>query len=285
MSEERSHFLMLPYLIDDLGLDVYEYRVYGAIKRAAGEDGQCTKSLDKIALNIKISRSKLKYVINSLCEIHPMIGKPLLIKKNRVSDHGDKDTNIIVVNDVWNENTKVFKKQSGRSCGDPPRSCGDRGVGHVVTEGRSHGDHKEEPFKNIPIKKTTTPTSSSPVDKSSLSFSNEKEKQAEKEAAHSFKDWVDNQALIERERRIGKRGTRIHIEKVQWGKSWMIPLMVYEKLFHHYGISYVQDQIGEMIRQQNELDEGKGKGIDKPETWLKMACEKNYAGSDTKKGE
>ena len=36
-SNDRNHFTIIPNIIDDLGLYVYAYRLYGHIKRVAGE--------------------------------------------------------------------------------------------------------------------------------------------------------------------------------------------------------------------------------------------------------
>jgi hypothetical protein len=262
---------MIPHLIDDLGLDVYEYRVYGAIKRAAGEKGECKKSILTLHKETKIGTTKIKETISNLCKVNPIIKKPLLTKKNRLSEHGDKDTNIVFVNDIWMDNSNIIKKQSGRSHGDRPRSHGDGGVGRMATEGRSHGDHKEDHLKKTTFKKTTTTSSSNVHKSSSSSFSEEN-----KRAAESLKAWMDNQATIPRKRKMGN-----YQDEVIWGKSWIIPLKTFENLIHEHGMQYFQDQLEYMVTKQNQLDSGQRKtGIDIPETYLKKACSENYAGSN-----
>lgn len=50
-------FSMIPHIIDDLGLSVYAYRLYGRILRRAGvlENGICFESTENLAAACKMS--------------------------------------------------------------------------------------------------------------------------------------------------------------------------------------------------------------------------------------
>lgn len=87
-----------------------------------------------------------------------------------------------------------------------------------------------------------------------------------KEAAKALKSYLDN---------------RIR----DWGQEWQIPLEVYLALMNNYNDAYVLDQVSYMLNKQHIAikDENcyakkkKTERIGKPETYLRMACEKNYA--------
>lgn len=267
MSEDRTNFTMIPHLIDDLGLDVYQYRIYCAIKRAAGETGVCTKSIKTLAKETGISRRKVQYTIDQLLITNPIVHKSLIKIKKRSTEHGDSDTNIITVVDVWTDNSHFKKQNGGGACGAPPGAQDAGGVVHVVHQGGACGAPKEEPIlRKTNIKKTTT-TSSSDV-RSSSSFSDEIKRTAE-----AIKAWMDTQAMLPRKRKIGR-----HYDEVVWGKTWIFPLQVYLSLIKKYGFEYFQEHLQYMFQKQIQFDKGMRKNsIDIPETYLKKACKENYA--------
>ncbi len=282
---ERKYFSMIPYILHEIGLDVYEISVYCAIKRSGGEEGDCTKSKNTLAKQSgNISTRKLVQVIQSLCEVNKFLKKPLIICQKRDHEYGDSDTNLIKIVDIWIENTALCRENEkkktnmtpgGAQHAPPHAQYSPQGV-HAMQGGGAQHAPKEEPFKKNPIKKTTTPTSSSDVHKSKVEV--DVVSIAEKEAAIAFKEWIDKEATKSRRRKEGH--SRVD---VQWGQRWNIPLATYEKLIKVYGIAYVQEQLSLMVEHQKDFDEGIGKEVVKPETFLKLACEKNYAGSDKKK--
>jgi hypothetical protein len=274
MSEDRTNFTMIPHIIDDLGLDVYQHRVYCAIKRAAGENGVCTKSISSLSKETRIGATKLRETIASLCEINQVMNKPLIKKKERLSKDEDSDTNLITVVDVWKDNLGIKKQNRGTSPREGGGSPDEGGVPRHAKGGTSPREPNKEPFKKNPFKKTTTTTSSSDVHKSSSSsFSDEIKK-----AAEAIKAWMDTQAMLPRQRKIGR-----HYDEVIWGKSWIIPLKVYQSLIQKYGFDYFQDHLTYMVTKQTQFDSGIRKNnIDIPETYLKKACKENYAESTTK---
>ncbi len=63
-----------------------------------------------------------------------------------------------------------------------------------------------------------------------------------------------------------------------------VPIGTVVKLIKQYGIEYLTEQLNYMIRQQGQafkdersMKKNKTKSIDKPETYLRMACEFNWA--------
>lgn len=165
MSETKSNFTSLPHLIEDLDLDVYQFRVYAAIKRATGENGICTKSISTLAKQTKLSTRKVQSTIAELCEINPIIKKPLIKKTTRKSEHGDSDTNIITVTDVWKDNSNHFKESSGGAQYAGGGAYGAGGVVHAMQGGGAPCAPKEEPFKKNPFKKNLPPPQTPPPKK------------------------------------------------------------------------------------------------------------------------
>lgn len=52
---KRNFFAMIPHLVDDSELSVYAYRLYGHIKRRAGEERSCTESARNMAEKCQMS--------------------------------------------------------------------------------------------------------------------------------------------------------------------------------------------------------------------------------------
>tara|TARA_R110000868_G_scaffold136519_4_gene349511 strand:+ start:549 stop:1340 length:792 start_codon:yes stop_codon:yes gene_type:complete len=251
---EHNYFFLIPNILSRLGLTAFERSVYMAIKETTGEDGKCIKSNATLAKMAGLSVDSLMRTLKKLAEPNVIIKKPLISTKHRFSDSGDRDTNEIQIIDIWTDNTIICEIKGGRT-----------------------QPYKEEPINKNPIKKkTTTPTPSKKkvvVDVVNLDVL----KKAEIEAAESLKACVDRDAYKDRQRKtINEKNT--YYTDIQWGIDWIIPKETYEYLIHTHGINYFRAQLNYMANFQNEFDQGKGKkGVDKPETFLKLACDKNYA--------
>ncbi len=171
-SSNHKYRTELPNLIYEIGLTPALIGVYSALKRAAGDNGQCTKSEKTLSNKLFISKKTLHGLIVQLCEVNSFLGKSLIILTNRFSEHGDKDTNAITIVDIWPENYSFFTKESvGRVNSTlpsvnitQPRVESAQGVGQNLPKGRVNFTHKEEPFKKNPIKKNSS--SSNPPKKS-----------------------------------------------------------------------------------------------------------------------
>jgi len=124
----RDHFTMLPNLIDDFGLSVHAYRLYGHLKRVTGENGKCWQSTDTLAQACKMGKGSVSYAKNELASSNP----PLIrIKKLKKPDGRTYDE--IAIIDVWiinhdHYNGKPVHPQNGvaRSTGERYRSAGER---------------------------------------------------------------------------------------------------------------------------------------------------------------
>ena len=299
---ERKYFSMIPYLIHEIGLDVYEIAVYCAIKRSAGDDGNCIKSKKTLATQSgNISTRKLVDVIHSLCQINKILKKPLIMCQQRPHEYGDSDTNLLKIVDIWIENVALCRENERQKAkttpggaqyappnahNSPPHAQYAPGGVHAMQGGGAQYAPKEEPIKKNPLKKTTTPTPFREKVAEEVVVKSKKNKEAQKEAAKSMKKWLDQEAIKKRKRKIrnGKLGS--YFEETEWGDLWILPVELFEALIDIYGIAYFQDQLNHMVREQNLHDQAKKtRGVDIPETFLKLACERNYALSTNLKGE
>jgi hypothetical protein len=273
LSSNHHYRTELPNIIFEIGLPPQLIGVYAAIKRSAGDQGAFFKSEAKLAKELGISKKTLHKFIEILCLINIHLKKSLLIKKNRISKDGDKDTNLISITDIWPENYMKFNESGGRVNITPPRVNITQGVGKNLPQGRVNITHKEEPIKNNLFEETTTPTpSKGKVVVDVVSDKKQKEEEAEQQAARSLKDWID------------KESGKMRRNHTTWGDTWIIPLYVYERLIKKNGIKYFQEQLDYMVRLQTDFDKGKNKKpIGNPEVYLKRACKENYADSDQDK--
>ncbi len=279
---ERKYFAMVPHIIHEIELDVYEIAVYCAIKRSAGDDGDCIRSKKNLAKQSgNISTRKLVQVLHSLALINKHLKKPLIIYQHRDHEYGDSDTNLLKIVDIWIENIALCKENEkqkvksapGGAPHSPPHALySPQGV-HAIQGGGAPHAPKEDTLKKNTFKKTSTTPTPSKGKAEEVVVSKNKITTKDKEAAKSLKDWLDKEAFKERRRKTGR-----YYEDVQWGESWIIPLHVFEMLIVKYGLIYFKEQLENMHRQQMDFDKGTSKKpIGKPETVLKMSCKNNYA--------
>jgi len=120
----RSWFYLENDLLDRKDLTIYEKTVYIVIARYVNGENKAFPSYETIAKKGSMSRSKAKYVVNSLVQ------KGLLKKEFRKS----KDKNCYTSNlyTLLNPKGNDYKKGVGHVV-TYPRSCGDLPLGHVVT--------------------------------------------------------------------------------------------------------------------------------------------------------
>lgn len=160
-SSNHKYRTELPNLIYEIGLTPALIGVYSALKRAAGDHGQCTKSEKTLSSKLFITKKTLHGLITQLCEVNSFLGKPLIILTHRFSEHGDKDTNAITIVDIWPENYSFFTEESGGRVNSTlpsvnitqPRVKSAQGVGQNLPQGRVKFTHKEEPIKKNNMKK------------------------------------------------------------------------------------------------------------------------------------
>jgi hypothetical protein len=279
-STNHQYFAMTPHIIYEIGLKANEIAVYGAIKRCSGENGICIKSKANLAKSAGVCPRTIFNIIQKLCEVNKILGKPLIKSAPRYTEDGDFDTNQIEIIDIWPENMNQFKKIIGKAnnalphaTNASPNANNAGGVMQQLPEGHATVAYKEEPLKKNPFKKTTTTPTPSKGKAEEDVVSKNKITTKDREAAKSLKDWLDKEAFKERRRKSGR-----YYEDVQWGDAWIIPLHVFEMLIVKYGLIYFKEQLENMHRQQMDFDKGiSKKTIGKPETVLKMSCKNNYA--------
>jgi hypothetical protein len=142
----------MPNIIDELELDLYEFRLYNKYKRIAGDQGMCIKSSRNLAAECKMSVRKLQQVKKSLAEPRELLGgKPLIKITERKTKSGDPDTDLVEIVDIWPDNFLYFIQKS-RGGGAPHAP----GVPHEMREGTAPGAPKEEQTKEEPNIRTTT---------------------------------------------------------------------------------------------------------------------------------
>jgi hypothetical protein len=134
MSGDGGKFVMIWLSVLDAGLTPHALAAYCAIARHADNEGLAWPSMKTIAFLAKISKSKAKEAVKELTE------KGLLTSVERRRPDGSPDSSLY----------RLANPARGGSRGDLPRSRGDRGVGHTVTEGGSRGGPELEPIEQEP---------------------------------------------------------------------------------------------------------------------------------------
>ena len=141
-----------PNIIDELELDPYEFRLYSKYKRIAGDQGMCIKSNKNLSRECRMSVRKLQQIKQSLAEPRELLGgKPLIRITERRTKHGDPDTDLVEIIDIWPDNFLYFIQRSNKGGARPAP-----GVMHKVHEGGASGAPKEEQTKEEPKIRTTT---------------------------------------------------------------------------------------------------------------------------------
>ena len=152
IESDHKYFSLLPNMIDEILIDPYEMRLYMKYKRIAGDGGICFMSNEKLAKSCGMSEGKLISVKKSLAKPRKELGgKSLICIKKRFKEKGDKDTDEVTIIDLWEENIIFFKKKSK---GTSPHEVG---VLHLVNQGTSPGEDKEEPSEEEPSEEEPPP--------------------------------------------------------------------------------------------------------------------------------
>jgi hypothetical protein len=118
----RSHFAMIPKLVDELGLDPYAYRLYGHIKTVTGETGRCWQSTRTLAAACGMSPGRVTAAKRTLVAAG-------VIRIEKGGGSGGR-TDVITPVDLWSRNHAHYAKRSQsdkpRSQSDKPRSQSDK---------------------------------------------------------------------------------------------------------------------------------------------------------------
>jgi len=106
---DRTYHTQIPNILSQIGLKASSISLYFAIKRSSGEDGKCTKSKEKLCSEAGISGGTFSKVLHSLEQNQKIINKPLIKVQSRIHEHGDSDTHLITIIDIWPENVKFWR--------------------------------------------------------------------------------------------------------------------------------------------------------------------------------
>src|SRR5687767_7272558 len=97
----------IPNLIDDMGLSVYAFRLYVALKRVAGDHGRCFLSARQLAQKCQMSAGAISKAKGELVAAG-------LIQIEREKRHGRDHITII---DLWGANYAHFAGERGKAQG------------------------------------------------------------------------------------------------------------------------------------------------------------------------
>ncbi len=143
----------IPNILFDIGLKANQLALYLAIKRTAGDKGECFKSRNSLCKEAGIGTRIYPKIKAELSQIQKLINKPLIISKTRFNECGDQDTDELIIVDIWPENNQYFQnKIQGRAKTHGGRAELHGGVAQNCTQGRAELHPKEEPLKKNHIK-------------------------------------------------------------------------------------------------------------------------------------
>jgi len=161
-NNDHKYFCILQNVLSRIGLTAFERSVYWAIKECCGEHGSCTKSHPKLAEMAGLSKRSLIRTLESLAQPNKILGKSLIKIIHRVNECGDRDTNEIIIVDIWNDNIRVCQYR-GSATQTPPHAKETLGIATQTVgvvphrhQGSATQAYKQEPFIKTPLNKTTT---------------------------------------------------------------------------------------------------------------------------------
>jgi hypothetical protein len=153
--ERRKFRTEIPNIVDDLNLDPYEYRLYGHIRRVAGERGECYQTTPTLAEACGMSEGKISEAKKSLAKRRAELGGRALITIHERAGHAKKRKgHTITVVDIWPVNYATYV---GRSKGKLHVVNDDAGSVHVMKDyvQDMSADRSPDEIKNKPYKEET----------------------------------------------------------------------------------------------------------------------------------
>lgn len=177
----KSHYSEIPNMVDELGLSPHAYRLYGHIRKVAGESGECFQKTDTLKDACGMSAGKVSEAKQELL-------KHNLITIDGVSRAGGINHNIKVV-DIWarnnrwqelsqyerssyrelmatasphNHNKALGKVESLQNANAPQERSQYEEERSYYEEERSQYETKNNPIKNNPIRTSSLPSPTAP---------------------------------------------------------------------------------------------------------------------------
>lgn len=133
----------IPNMIDDSGLNVYEFRLYVHLKRVAGTEGKCWQGTRTLAEKCGMSLASVSAAKASLAE------KGLIVIAKGNAAKSESDTITIV--DIWPENFAMYGSPRPCSPHEHPVRTANTPVPATNTPVR-HTNERSNPIKKEPIK-------------------------------------------------------------------------------------------------------------------------------------
>jgi hypothetical protein len=128
----------IPNMLDDSDLSVYAFRLYVHLKRVAGDGGQCYQSTATMAKACKMSMASVSKAKNELMLAGLII---LTVKKG---EHGEFDSHLIEIKDIWAENYSKYAAYSPR---EQDRTHSEQDLSYDANRTVSPRELKKEPIK------------------------------------------------------------------------------------------------------------------------------------------
>lgn len=155
-NSDHSNFTILQNILSRIGLTAFERSLYWDLREAAGDRRFCTKSYAKLAISSGMSEKSVQRTLLSLSEKNKVLKKPLIKINHRVTENGDRDTNEIVLTNLWADNQEYFQKKIGEVTQTPPQVTQTPGVESHRPEGEVTQTYKQDVFNKMSINKKTT---------------------------------------------------------------------------------------------------------------------------------
>lgn len=149
----RDFYAMIPNLVDIMDLSPHAYRLYGHLRKVAGESGKCWQSTKTLSIACGMSMGKISEAKTELENVYP----PLIRIESKKFDRGSYHE--IAITDIWQINHDFF-------LGAELLIKTAKGVAfHNVNESRSYYESLRSQYetKNNPIKEEPKTGANAPI--------------------------------------------------------------------------------------------------------------------------
>lgn len=213
----RTHFIMLPNVIDDMGLSPYAFRLYCHLRRVAGESGACWQSTATLAAHCGISAGSISQAKKDLTDKG-------LISIDEKSGAGGIYHHITIT-DVWERNHQHYQPESVHQMNANPKSV------HQMNAVRSPGETKNNPYKNNPQREEDHSGANNAPEpaQDALPFSLSDDATVEVLLAE---DKLLFAALNENRKAAGQRAMRPRFDSIQQKARWRTATTTAERLYN-----------------------------------------------------
>lgn len=146
----HDHFSQIPNLVDDLDLTPYAYRLYGHLRRVAGENGKCWQSTSTLSKACRMSMGSVSEAKKELENTYP----PLIRVTSQKTETGWYHE--ITITDIWSINHAFYNGEAVHLVKTPRKPSPSENP-------PSHGETKKNPIKEEP-NNGVPPISVMPID-------------------------------------------------------------------------------------------------------------------------